>query len=104
MPTPTPTLTSEQRAAALAKAVRIRKERSEMLAALKARRLSLADVLERDDDTARQTRALHLLQSLPGIGKVGARRHLTELGIAETRRVQGLGKRQRERLIELFSS
>ncbi|MFF5387705.1 integration host factor, actinobacterial type [Streptomyces sp. NPDC013012] len=102
MPTPVPTLTSEQRAEALAKAVRSRKDRSEMLAALKAGRLSLLDVLERDDDIARQTRALRLLESLPGIGKVRARRHLTDLGIPETRRVQGLGKRQRERLIELF--
>ncbi|MBK3587155.1 integration host factor, partial [Streptomyces sp. MBT57] len=45
MPTPLPALTPEQRAEALAKAGRVRKERSEMLAALKAGRLSLLDVL-----------------------------------------------------------
>ncbi|MFI8515658.1 integration host factor, actinobacterial type [Streptomyces sp. NPDC085460] len=97
-----PSLTSEQRAEALVKAGRIRKERSEMLVALKAGRISLLDVLDRGDETARQTRALHLLQSLPGVGKVRARRHLVDLGISETRRVQGLGERQRARLIELF--
>ncbi|ALO05606.1 hypothetical protein AQF52_8098 [Streptomyces venezuelae] len=97
-----PSLTSEQRAEALARAGRIRKERSEMLVALKAGRISLLDVLDRGDVTARQTRALHLLQSLPGVGKVRARRHLVDLGISETRRVQGLGERQRARLIELF--
>lgn len=102
MPTPLPTLTPEQRAEALAKAGRVRKERSEMLAALKAGSLSLLDILDRGDDTARQTRALHLLQSLPGVGTVKARRHLVELGISETRRIQGLGARQRARLIELF--
>ncbi|MFF4859995.1 integration host factor, actinobacterial type [Streptomyces rubiginosohelvolus] len=102
MPTPLPALTSEQRAEALAKAARVRKERSEMLAALKAGRLSLLDVLHRGDDTARQTRALHLMQSLPGVGAVKARRHLVDLGISETRRIQGLGARQRARLIELF--
>ncbi|MEV7881881.1 integration host factor [Streptomyces microflavus] len=102
MPTPLPALTPEQRAEALAKAGRVRKERSEMLAALKAGRLSLLDVLDRGDDTARQTRALQLLQSLPGIGTVTARRHLVDLGISETRRIQGLGARQRARLIELF--
>ncbi|MCX5016648.1 integration host factor [Streptomyces sp. NBC_00555] len=102
MPARIPTLTPEQRAEALAKAARIRKDRSEMLAGLKAGRISLLDVLDRDDDTARQTRTLHLLQSLPGIGKVRARRHLIDLGISETRRVQGLGERQRERLIKLF--
>lgn len=42
-----PSLTSEQRAEALAKAGRIRKERSEMLVALKAGRISLLDVLDR---------------------------------------------------------
>ncbi|MER6237624.1 integration host factor, actinobacterial type [Streptomyces clavifer] len=101
-PTSLPTLTPEQRAEALAKAGRVRKERSDMLAALKAGRISLLDVLDRGDDTARQTRALHLLQSLPGVGTVKARRHLVDLDIAETRRIQGLGKRQRARLIELF--
>ncbi|MDG9688303.1 hypothetical protein QC334_37210 [Streptomyces sp. DH18] len=54
------------------------------------------------NDTARQTRALQLLQSLPGVGTVTARRHLVDLGISETRRIQGLGARQRARLIELF--
>lgn len=102
MPTPLPALTPEQRAEALAKAGRVRKERSEMLAALKAGRLSLLDVLDRGGDTARQTRALQLLQSLPGVGTVKARRHLVDLGISETRRIQGLGARQRARLIELF--
>ncbi|HWU12075.1 MAG TPA: integration host factor, actinobacterial type [Streptomyces sp.] len=73
-----------------------------MLAALKAGRLSLLDILDRSDDTARQTRALNLLQSLPGVGAVKARRHLVDLGISEKRRIQGLGERQRARLIELF--
>ncbi|MFJ2752811.1 integration host factor, actinobacterial type [Streptomyces sp. NPDC087297] len=102
MPAPIPTLTPEQRAEALAKAARVRKDRAEMRAALKAGRLSLLDVLNRDDDVARQTRVLHVLDSLPGIGKVRARRHLIDLGISETRKVQGLGERQRERLVKLF--
>ncbi|MFD9505008.1 integration host factor, actinobacterial type [Streptomyces sp. NPDC060035] len=104
MSSPVPTLTPGQRGEALAKAARIRKERSEMLAALKAGRISLPDILDREDNTARQTRALHLLQALPGIGKVRARRHLIDLGISETRRIQGLGERQRERLVKLFPS
>ncbi|MFE9222711.1 hypothetical protein ACFYN3_41360 [Streptomyces lavendulae] len=43
------------------------------------------------------------MQSLPGIGHVRARRHLIDLGISETRRIQGLGERQSERLVKLFS-
>ncbi|MFZ3475386.1 integration host factor, actinobacterial type [Streptomyces sp. 4.24] len=68
MPAPIPPLTPEQRAEALAKAARVRKERAEMLAALKAGRVSLLDVLDRGDETARQTRVLSLLQAIPGIG------------------------------------
>ncbi|WDN56052.1 integration host factor, actinobacterial type [Streptomyces clavuligerus] len=104
MTNPLPDLTAEQRTEALAKAVRVRRDRSEMLADLKAGRISLLDVLDREDNTARQTRALQLLQALPGIGRVRARRHLVDLGISETRKVQGLGDRQRKRLIELFPS
>ncbi|MFD6534925.1 integration host factor, actinobacterial type [Streptomyces goshikiensis] len=102
MPAPIPPLTPEQRAEALAKAARVRKERAEMLAALKAGRVSLLDVLDRDDETARRTRVLSLLQAIPGIGTVRARRHLIDLSIAEHRKIGGLGDRQRERLIKLF--
>ncbi|MFI8265509.1 hypothetical protein [Streptomyces sp. NPDC085665] len=52
MPSPLPTLTPEQRAEALAKAARVRKARGAMLGDLKAGRISLLDVLNRDDDTA----------------------------------------------------
>ncbi|MGQ4353104.1 integration host factor, actinobacterial type [Streptomyces drozdowiczii] len=100
MPTPLPILTLEQRADALAKAGRVRRERSKMLAALEAGGLSLLDVLDRGEDTARQTRAVQ--QSLPGVSTVKARRHLVALGISKARRVQNLGERQRARLIELF--
>lgn len=43
-----------------------------------------------------------LLESLPGIGKVRAGQLLADLDISERRRVQGLGARQKERLLELF--
>jgi hypothetical protein len=40
---------------------------------------------------------------MPGIGKVRAAQLLNELEISESRRVQGLGTRQKERLPELFT-
>ncbi|WP_405775378.1 integration host factor, actinobacterial type [Streptomyces sp. NBC_01538] len=43
-----------------------------------------------------------LLESLPGICKVRAGQLLADLDISERRRVQGLGARQKERLLELF--
>ena len=37
-----------------------------------------------------------MLESLPGVGKVKARRTMEEIGISETRRVRGLGAQQRD--------
>ena len=45
-----------------------------------------------------------MLESLPGVGKVKARRTMEEIGISETRRVRGLGDQQREALLESFPS
>ncbi|MET9779396.1 integration host factor, actinobacterial type [Streptomyces sp. NPDC006367] len=97
-----PKLTAEARAEALRKAAAVRKERGEVLAALKNGTVSLESVLERDDAVVGKTYVRRLLESLPGIGKVRAGQLLSDLGISERRRVQGLGARQRERLLELF--
>ena len=47
-------------------------------------------------------KVLAVLESLPGVGKVRARRTMDELGIADTRRVRGLGTQQREALLRAF--
>ena len=39
-------------------------------------------------------RVVDLLQSMPGLGKVRARQMMERLGIAESRRVRGLGTKQ----------
>ena len=49
-------------------------------------------------------KVLALLEAMPGVGKVKARRTMDEIGIAETRRVQGLGAQQRAKLLDLFSA
>ncbi|MER7043105.1 integration host factor, actinobacterial type [Streptomyces microflavus] len=97
-----PNLTAAQRAEALKKAAAVRKERGEILATLKDGKVSLREVLEREDTVVGKTYVRRLLESLPGIGKVRAGQLLDDLGIAERRRVQGLGARQKERLLELF--
>ncbi|MFE3263689.1 integration host factor, actinobacterial type [Streptomyces sp. NPDC059215] len=99
---PLPQLTPEVRAEALAKAISVRKERGALLKALKSGSLSLPALLERDDEVIAKTYVRRVLESLPGVGRVRARELLIELGIAETRRVQGLGPRQRERLCQQF--
>ncbi|HUS62634.1 MAG TPA: hypothetical protein VMY34_10590 [Acidimicrobiales bacterium] len=45
-----------------------------------------------------------MLESLPGVGKVKARRLMEEIGISETRRIQGLGDKQRRGLFERLTS
>lgn len=44
-----------------------------------------------------------LIQAMPGYGKAKAAKVMKECGIAESRRVGGLGERQKEKLLELFS-
>lgn len=55
--------------------------------------LSLPDLftLAETDETISKIKVLALLESLPGVGKVKARHVMDDVGIAETRRVQGLG-------------
>jgi hypothetical protein len=99
---PLPTLSAETRAENLRKAAAARRERSELLDALKHGRISLREVLDRDDATVGKMFAKRLLEGLPNIGKIRAGQLLAELGISERRRVRGLGARQRAKLLELF--
>jgi hypothetical protein len=101
MATP-PSISAEQRQAALARAAEVRRVRSEIKSKLKMGIVSLEDVLdqaETDDDIA-GIKVLAILESLPGVGKVRARRLMDEVKIAETRRLRGLGATQRERLLQ----
>jgi hypothetical protein len=101
MPQP-PTLTPEQRAAALEKAAAARKARAELKDDLKSGRATLKQLLTRagSDDTVGKMKVLAVLESLPGTGKVKARRLMDQVGISDTRRLQGLGAKQRELLLE----
>ncbi|MFP3906935.1 MAG: integration host factor, actinobacterial type [Acidimicrobiales bacterium] len=101
-----PQLTDEQRQAALAKAAEVRRERAEIKERLKMGSISLAELLDTagTNDTIAKMKVLAVLESLPGVGKVKARRTMERIGISETRRVRGLGDQQRKALIEAFPS
>jgi hypothetical protein len=100
MPQP-PALTPEQRQAALAKAAQVRRERAEVKEKLKMGTLSLSELLSSadSDETVGKMKVLSVLESLPGLGKVKARRLMETVGISESRRLQGLGSNQRESLL-----
>jgi len=100
MPQP-PSITPEARAAALEKAALARRQRAELKERLKMGSLTLAELFEQSDSEAiAKMKVLAVLESLPGLGKVKARRTMEDIGIAETRRVQGLGANQRKALLE----
>jgi len=101
MPQP-PSLTPEQRQAALEKAAKARRARAEIKDHLKAGRTTLDDLLNKasSDEIVGKMKVLAVLEALPGTGKVKARRLMEQVGISETRRLQGLGAKQRVALLE----
>ncbi len=99
MATP-PQLTPEQRAQALAKAAEARAARADLKNQLKMGTVSLAEALSSTDATVGKLKVVSLLESLPGVGKVKARKIMDEIGIADNRRVQGLGQQQKQALLE----
>ena len=101
---PPPQLSKEQREAALAKAGAARRERAELREKLKMGSTNLRELFEQAEgnDTIGKTKVLSVLESLPGLGKVKARRLMDEIGISEARRIQGLGRNQRDALLTAF--
>jgi len=101
MATP-PQLTPEQREAALAKAAEARAARAEIKARLKMGSMTLAEALASDDVNVGKLKVVSMLESLPGVGKVKARKIMEDIEIADNRRVQGLGAQQQSKLLELL--
>lgn len=100
-----PQLTDEQRAAALKKAAAARKARAELKDKLKSGDITLKQVLSKADvdDIIGKTKVSAILEALPKIGKVKAQEIMANLEIAPTRRLRGLGDRQRDALLAHFS-
>jgi hypothetical protein len=103
MATP-PQLTPEQRQAALVKAAEARAARADIKARLKMGSMTLSEALESDDINVAKLKVVSMLESLPGVGKVKARRVMEDVGIADNRRVQGLGTQQRAALLSQLGS
>jgi signal recognition particle GTPase len=101
MPLP-PQLSPEQRQAALEKAAAARRLRAELKDKLKMGTLTLQELLEQAarEESVGKMKVVSVLESLPGLGKVKARRLMADVGISEARRLQGLGDNQRKKLFE----
>lgn len=107
---PVPPLTPEQRSAALAKAAHARRVRAAAREQLRLAGSRLPAVLDEivaraaQDEAIAKMRVLALLDALPGIGKVRAAEIMERLAISPTRRVRGLGAKQRAALAAEFAA
>lgn len=102
---PLPQLTAEDRANALTKATAVRRDRALLKENLKKGRTDVATIVARaaTDDVAGKMKVIDLLASLPGFAKARAKNAMTELDIAENRRIRGLGQNQRAALLARFA-
>lgn len=103
MPLPPP-LSEEQRRDALEKAAEARRKRADLKEQLKSGRTTLRELLERTDDgVVGKMKVSTVLESLPGVGRVRARKLMERLDISESRRMRGLGAKQKENLLNEFA-
>jgi len=91
-----PILTPEQRRAALEKAAAARQLRADVKTRLKSSSATLSEVIEeaKVNEVIAKLRVIDLLQSMPGVGKVRAQEIMQRIGIADSRRLRGLGTKQ----------
>jgi hypothetical protein len=101
---PLPVLNEEQRRQALEKAAEARRKRAEVKGELKSGKRTLSDILtDQGGDTVGKMKVSTVLESLPGVGKVRARKLMEKLDISASRRVRGLGAKQRSALLDEFA-
>lgn len=96
-----PASTPEQRAHALEQAAAARRIRAEVKELLKTGSITLAELMDRaeSEEFIGGLKVQSVLESMPGMGKIKAKRLLESIGIAPDRRLRGLGERQRSALL-----
>jgi len=92
-----PALDDDARRRALATAADARRVRAEWKARIARGEASIGDLLDAasDDDVLAGMRVVDALGALPGVGPRGVERLLEACAIAPSRRLRGLGPRQR---------
>ncbi|MGH2706559.1 MAG: integration host factor, actinobacterial type [Actinomycetota bacterium] len=98
-----PPVSEEKRREALAKAADARRKRAALKERLKSGTTTFPELIGRlDDEVVGKMKVSAVLESMPGVGKVRARKIMDRLEISETRRMRGLGAKQRESLLREF--
>jgi len=79
--------------------------RAEAKELLKTGSLRLSELFEKaeSDELLAGLKVDRVLAAMPGTGKIKAKRLMESVGIAENRRIRGLGDKQKEALLAEFS-
>jgi hypothetical protein len=100
-----PPLSADERREALEKAAQARRERASLKVDLKNGDTTLETLLDRTDEkVVGSMRVSDVLESMPGVGPVRAQKIMDRLAISSTRRLRGLGEKQKQSLIREFSA
>lgn len=99
-----PELTTDQRDAALRKAIEARRERAAAKEAIKAGTVRPAEIIRSPEGPYSKMRLFEFLTACPGIGPATARKIIVALGVGEGRRLRGLGPRQKSRLAKAVTA
>ena len=99
-----PVLSEEARAAALEAAKKARRSRALVKEQIKSGELKILQAIElaSTNSAIGKMRVSELIESIPGVGKVRAEAILERLEISPSRRIQGLGVLQKQRLRKEF--
>lgn len=97
-----PFLSLEQRRAALQKAAEARKVRSRFKSDIKEGVRNWREAFEHPNESIRKMRVKELLTSLPGFGEIRATSVMERAGISPTRRIQGVGRTQLDKLFKIL--
>ena len=103
MPLPPP-LTEEQTTSGAREGGDRSAEASRAQGTVEERATSLRELIERTgDEIVGKMKVSAVLESLPGVGRVRARKIMERLDISESRRMRGLGAKQKENLLTEFA-
>lgn len=94
---------AETRKQYLEKALQARKEMAELCCALKAGTISVEKFFAEDNTKTANIRISRAIKSVPNLGSAKTRYIMDAMGFSETKRLRGLGKKQREKLVHILS-
>ena len=98
-----PTLSPEERAAALDKAKAARKMRADFKHQIANGEITFEQALERrNEDVIKRLKVAEFLRCIPGVGDAKVQRIMQQAGISESRRLGGLGANQINALRQLM--